>query len=115
MAIEQVEDMKLLGVTLDSKLPWSRHIDSIVSKMGRVLSMIWCCSAFLTSQSTRQVLQALVLSYLDYYPAVWSSAAKKNIGKLPLVQNKAAHIALRCTQKESFSNMHVSLSWLKVE
>jgi hypothetical protein len=32
-----------------------------------------------------------------------------------LVQKKAAHIALRCTRRESVSTMHVSLSWLKVE
>ena len=32
-----------------------------------------------------------------------------------MVQNRAAHIALRCTQRANVSNMHVSLSWHKVE
>ena len=69
--------------------------------MGTDLSVTGRCSAFLTSQSTRQVLQALVLSYLEYCPAVWSSAAKMNLGKLQLVvQNKAACISLRCTRRE---------------
>ena len=67
--------------------------------------MIGHCSAFLTSVSTR----------LDYCPAVWSCKAKKDTGQLQLVQNKAERIALRCTQTESVSNMHVSPSWLKVE
>ena len=40
VAVEQVEEAKLLGVTLDCKLSWSKHIDSIVIKMGRGLSMI---------------------------------------------------------------------------
>jgi hypothetical protein len=38
VAVEQVEDTNLLGVTLDCKLSWSKHIDSIVVKMGRGLS-----------------------------------------------------------------------------
>ena len=55
--IEQVEVTKLRGVTLDCILSWSKHIDTTVGKMGRSLSIIKCCSAFLTALSTRLVLQ----------------------------------------------------------
>ena len=51
VAIEQVEEIKLLGVTLDCKLTWSKHIDAKEAKMGRGLSVIKHCS---------EVLQALV-------------------------------------------------------
>jgi hypothetical protein len=39
-------------------MSWSKHIDTTVSKMGRSLSIIKHCSAFVTTLSTRQVLQA---------------------------------------------------------
>ena len=61
--IEQVEVTKLLAVTLDCELSWSKHIDTTVAKMGRSMSMIRRCSTFLTALSTKQVL---VLSHLDY-------------------------------------------------
>ena len=82
----------LLGVTLDSKLSWSKHIDAVVAKMGRSLSITKRCSAFLITPSTRQVLQALVLSHLDYCSVVWSGATKKDLGKLLLAQNRATRL-----------------------
>jgi hypothetical protein len=59
--IKQIEMTKLLGLTLDCKLSRSKHIDTVVAKMGSSLSIIKLCSAFLTL-STRQVLQALLFS-----------------------------------------------------
>lgn len=44
VAIEQVAETKLIGFTLEGKLLWSKHIDSVVVKMGR--TMIKMCSAF---------------------------------------------------------------------
>ena len=78
--IEQVEVTKLLGVTLDCKLSWSKHIDTTVAKMGSSLSIIKRCSA-LTALSTRQVPQALVLTHLEYCSVVWSGATKRDFGK----------------------------------
>ena len=55
VAVEQVEETELLGVTLECK-----HIVSIVVKIGRGMFVIKRCSVFLTPHSTKQVLQALV-------------------------------------------------------
>jgi hypothetical protein len=38
--IEQVEVTKQLGITLDCKLSWSKHIDIMIAKMGRSLSIV---------------------------------------------------------------------------
>ena len=90
MEIEQVEVTKLLGVTLDWKLSWSKHIDTTVAKMGRSLSIIKCYSNFLTELSTRQVLQALVLSHLDYCSGVWLGARKKDFVAIGSEQGSTA-------------------------
>ncbi|CDQ74761.1 unnamed protein product [Oncorhynchus mykiss] len=82
-------------VTLDCKRSWSKHIDTTVSKLGRSLSIIKRCSAFLTALSARQFLQALVLSHLDYCSVV------------------EAQLTLGCTQRANINNVHVNLSWLK--
>ena len=89
--------------------------DSMVVKMGRGLSVIKKCSHFLTPHSKKQVLQALVLSYLDYCLIVWLSAARKDLVKLQLVQNRMSHLALHCNQRADINTMHDNLSWPSVE
>ena len=94
---------------------WSKHIDATVGKMRISLSIIKRYSAFLTTLSTRQVLQALVLSDLDYCSVVWSGATKRDLRKLQLGQNREARLALISTWRDNINGMHVNLSWLKVE
>ena len=91
------------------------HLDSVVVKMGRGLSVIKRCSALLTQHSTKQVLQALVLSYRDYFPVIWSSSAKKELVKLQLAQNGVSLLALHCNQAANINTMHASFPWLRVE
>jgi aminoglycoside phosphotransferase len=58
------------------------------------------------------VVQALVLSNLDYCPVIWSSASK-----LQLAQNRVARPALNCSCRTNINNinMHASLSSLRVD
>jgi hypothetical protein len=73
--------------------------------MGRSLSIIKCCSAFLTALSTRQVL---VLSHLHYCSVVWSGATKRencNCLNWPLYVHRELTL-ITCRS---------NLSWLKVE
>ena len=46
---------------------------------------------------------------------MWSSAARKGLVKLQLVQNRAARLALHYNQRDNINTMHASLSWLIVQ
>ena len=102
---------KLLGVTLDYKLSWSKHIDTIVAKRRRIMSIIKRYFTFLTALSTRQVLQALVLFHLDNCSVVSSGATKTDLGKLQLAQNRAARLALGCTQRANREHVSPDSKW----
>jgi hypothetical protein len=56
-----VEMTKLLEVTLHCQLSWSKHIDAVVAKIRRSLSIIKLC---LNNTINKQVLQALVSTFL---------------------------------------------------
>ena len=110
-----VEETKLLRATLDCQTLMVKTYRFNGCKDGSGLSIIKRCFAFLTPHSKKQVLQALVWSYLDYCPVVWSSAARKDLAKLQLAQNRVAPLALHCNQRADINTMYVSLSWLRVE
>lgn len=92
MSIEKVEEIKLIGVLINSRLKWSKQIDKMVIVMSRGLSIFKRCVNFLPQYCISQIAQAIVLSYLDYCPMVWSSASSKDLDKLQLVQNRAARL-----------------------
>ena len=61
MLIEQVEETKLLGITLDSRFTWSKQIDMTVAAMGKSLSVIKRCSKYMPQQCIPQIVQTLAL------------------------------------------------------
>ena len=112
--IEQVYEVKLLGITIDNLMTWSKHIDNIVSRMGRGVSVVRRVSSSLTVEIRKQVLNAIVLSLMDYCFVVWSNASKSDLDRLQKAQNKAARCALNCNLRTSIDSMHVRLRWLSV-
>ncbi len=114
VSINQVQETKLLGVVIDDKLTWKTHINKIVNKMGNGISVIRRCKAYLTPKSTRLIMQALILSNLDYCPVVWSNATADIINKLQKVQNRAGRIVLGSDLRTNVLKMHRNLGWLMV-
>ena len=41
VAVEQIEETKLLDITLNCKPSWSKYIDSMVVKMGRKNALLF--------------------------------------------------------------------------
>lgn len=112
--IEQVNSIKLLGLTIDKSLSWSNHIKNIVSKIGKGISMTRKCSAFVTPSIIKPVIHSLALSHLEYCSVIWSSALKSDMKKLQVAQNKAARLVLGCFFRTNTAYMHRQLNWLTV-
>ena len=82
--------------------------------MGRGVSLVKIIVKYLPMGVRTQVLDALVLSQLDYCLVIWSSAAEKDLNKLQVAQNKAARCALQCSYRTRVTEMLETLKWLTV-
>ena len=69
--IQSVEKMKILGVTMDSKLTWEHHIKSVKSKTCRIIANIARTRSSLPLKSRRTLYDALVTPHFNYADVVW--------------------------------------------
>lgn len=69
VAVEPIEETRLLGVILD-KLSWVRHIDCLVVKLGRDISIFFD----ITLDQTSLAESSLITSRLLF---IWSNAPRR--------------------------------------
>ncbi|KAJ8410432.1 hypothetical protein AAFF_G00193360 [Aldrovandia affinis] len=86
------QSARSLGVTLDNQLCFSRHIAAITRTCRFSLHNIRRIRPFLTQEDTQLLVQALVISRLDYCNSLLAGLPACAIKPLQLVQNAAARL-----------------------
>lgn len=87
--IRTVQEIKYLGVTINSNLKWENHINIIVNKAMRILGLL---KSTLFDADTKVKLIAyktLCRPLLEYASAAWDPYMKKDITNIEMVQNRA--------------------------
>ena len=70
--VEQVDNDKLLGVTISHDLSWNKHVENIVKKAGKRLYMLYQLKRAGISQSDLvTVYLSVVRPVLEYACPVW--------------------------------------------
>jgi hypothetical protein len=94
--IEWVDTSRYLGVTLDTRLTWSPHIDQVRKRAAQRLGML---SPLLNRKSDLSVRNGVLLykqlirPIMDYACPAWRSAARTHVRRLPVVQSKCLRLA----------------------
>ena len=87
--IPRSNHLKVLGVTLDDKLKFDIHIDSICFSASRQINALKRLSKFLDESSRVLIYKAFVLSTFSYSPITWIFCGKRNSPKLERLQERA--------------------------
>lgn len=70
--ISHVDSLKILGLNIDNKLTWNSHITQTLKSCYSSLSMIYPLRLLLSEESRTTLVNAYVLSKLNYASVVWS-------------------------------------------
>ena len=71
--LENVDNIKYLGVTITSDLRWNTHISNICTKANRTFGFLWR-TLFLLYQDTKEAAYKQMLHpILEYGSSVWGS------------------------------------------
>lgn len=92
--------VKDLGILMDEKLTFSKHVDYIIAKAYSMLGfVIRTCRDFKNVNTLKSLYFAHVRSYLEYASVVWHPYQSTFIDRIESIQKKFLMFALRRTVK----------------
>ena len=112
--VHPVEIVRNLGYIMDKLLKNTAHINKTVSTTYCQIRNIQKIRSKLDIESTRTVVQALVLSRLDYCNSMVQGSADYQLHKLQKIQNMACRVVCNLNKHDHVSNHMEALHWLKI-
>lgn len=104
--------VKYLGVMLDHKLIFNKHINYIVTKTTANLIKFYPIfkNKYLSSRSKIILYKSLIRSSMLYACPIWSMSCQSNLNKLQIAQNKFLRIIGNYRKFSLVSTMHNELN-----
>ncbi len=103
-----------LGVIFDDQLTFKEHIAKTARPCRFALHNIRKIRPFLTEHAAQLLVQALVISRLDYCNALLAGLPSNTIKPLQMIQNAAARLVFNEPKRAHVTPLFVSLHWLPV-
>ena len=87
--IGKTEEEKDIGVIVDSKLKFEKHISEKVNKANSIFAVIRRSFRHLNAETFLPMYKSMVRSQLDYASSIWAPYQKKLVDKIEQVQKRA--------------------------
>ena len=98
--IPKAEHVKYLGVTLDQKLTWKNHAESIINKSNSALGFIRRNVITTSTQVKSTAYKQLVRPVLEYASGAWDSLTKTQEKNIEAVQRRAARLIFNISRTD---------------
>ncbi|XP_073668112.1 uncharacterized protein [Paramisgurnus dabryanus] len=105
---------KNLGVVIDDRLSFTEHVASTARSCRFILYNIRKIRPFLDEHATQVLVQALVLSRLDYCNALLAGLPACTTKPLQMIQNAAARVVFNEPKRAHVTPLFVKLHWLPI-
>uniref|UniRef100_A0A1B6LVT8 Reverse transcriptase domain-containing protein n=1 Tax=Graphocephala atropunctata TaxID=36148 RepID=A0A1B6LVT8_9HEMI len=112
--IEASEEAKYLGITLDEKLTWTPHTDTLCRKLSSGLYVIRRIIGIVGTNAAKTAYHALFESHLRYGLGVWGYSSATNLHRVLLSQKKAIRVIAELNIRDSCRQKFVELRILTV-
>ena len=101
------EALEILGVTIDNKLTWTKHISNISSRAGQRLGALRRVANKLDIRGRATVYKAQVRGVMEYASPAWMSASPTTLGFLDSLQRNALRI-ISTSEHEAKTKLNIS-------
>jgi hypothetical protein len=87
--IEFVTQCTFLGVEIDSKLTWKKHVQKLCTNISSVIGVIYRIRDKINTKTAWMIYDALIASQLNYGNIVWGYGYKTDLDSLYVLQKRA--------------------------
>ena len=87
-----VDELQILGVTVDKKLTWTKHVTNITARAGQKLGALRRVARKLDITGRATVYKTQVRSVMEYASLCWMYASSSTLNLLDSIQRKALRI-----------------------
>ena len=112
--VERVEYTNFLGVIIDNKLNWEKHIEGISKKVSANLGIIRKLRTLLPNKSLFTLYNSIIHPYLSYCNLVWGSTFDKYLMPLYILQKSAVRLCCNAHFRAHSSPLFKKLRLLKL-
>ena len=94
VVLENVHEMQILGVTIDKKLTYERHLRSVVKSAAQkigILRLAW--SIYRDENIISRCFWTLILPILEYCSPVWSSSCDGHLALLNRIVGRVTRLS----------------------
>ena len=114
--LSKVASHSYLGVKLDSKLSWAKHITEITSKSSKVLGMVKRTLGPCKPEVKDTAYNMLVRPKLEYASPIWNPHKSSQISRLERIQHYAARFVANDHRRTNSPTTQVlTLNWQTLE
>ena len=86
--IKSQEEVQLLGITLDYKLDFSKHIGQLCQRASGQLNALFRFEKYLSTDSKQLAVTSFIASNFNYCPLIWHFTSYESETKLDRLQNR---------------------------
>ena len=112
--IEQVSNTKFIGVYLDEKLSWEKHILMIKSKVAKGLGILYKARKVFPIETLKTLYYSIIYPHLTYCIEVWGNASKTHLGFLFKMQKKVLRTMTSAGYRAHTDPIFAELQFLKL-
>ncbi|KAB0802352.1 hypothetical protein PPYR_04538 [Photinus pyralis] len=108
--IPNTQEIKFLGIILDSKLTWAKHINHLITKCKIIINRIRVIGSYTWGadrETLSKVINAFIGSRLQYGAEVYTNASKTYMNKIESVWNSALRIVTGAFRTSPIPSLNV--------
>jgi len=91
--VVESREQNLLGITVDKKLTFKTHVESLCKKANQNLHALSRISCYLSTGQLKLTMKTFILSQFNYCPLVWMFCDRTLDNKINRIYEKALRIA----------------------